>query len=494
MQTENPIDKHFKEGLAGHRKDPPPHLWQNIAGAMMTASASSNGHRSNRKPFWWWGSLIALLVMVPVAWITIVITTPGDEMPLYDNYIPYRSTETHIAEATSGFTTRLGGQSQYTPPIHPSGKQHKTIHPETSQQQIVPTEHNLMVSTDTETVATVQPIPKEETPAFQIDPAAEPIHREQKPMQVAITKKESDATPFVMPQQTENVETTPIATTPESSDEHTTLPSDSAREPLYVTPGKTATTADVTTTSNLRAPLNLRHALMLHTAARYNHVGKDNRTDLPVAPEVLLSARINHKRFTISSGAGIGWFYQNNPWEMIHRNVDTVGYYEYVTDVVFGPVYHPIDSTIMGYAPVNVVTATTPQLDTNLMITNSEEKYRVGYLHVPIMVHYDLLVRNRFTLSAQSGVIYHKKIFEKQNRPQAPENRELIALSNQGIPPNRHFWQYQAGLGFQYNSDRLWYIETSLLFRTPVNNWYNPYPQNTKPASMVLDISLGRWF
>jgi hypothetical protein len=378
-------------------------------------------------------------------------------MPLYDNYIPPRTAAQHTAATSPTLSDPLDK-------------------PGISGQQVA----------------------KATPPAIQPEPAPVPRQGHQQETAASGTTHLLEIAPSADPEPQKTEPTEPLITVAKASEESDTPPAESVTETvtetLQTTPAPSTTSETITTKSTLRSPLNLRYAWMLHAAARYDHAPKEFPNSQPFAPEVLLSARMNHKRFTLESGAGIGWLYQNNPWELMHRNIDTVGYYEYVTNVIFGPIYHPIDSTILGYAPVYIVTATTPHLDTNVNVSYTKEKYRVAYLQVPLMIHYDLMVRNKFTLSAQTGVIYHKKIFEKQNRPQTPENRELIALSNQGIPPNRHFWQYQAGLGLQYHNDGLWYTEASLLLRTPLNDWYIPQHQDKKPVSMVISIAIGRWF
>ncbi len=499
---EQKTDRYFREVLAGHRKDPPPHLWQGIAEEMVPPSHTVNGRRSGRPRRWWWGIPVVLLLTGLVYFALIQHPRPdqplllpageASELKLHTHTfnMPLPSTQQEAAALTSPSDQDVfSGVQEVAGGIHPVA--------ESTAPAAVLSTHTALSSSLKETTAS------DEEQILQKQHYKESLTELQSEPPPSTQKETNDHAPGKPALQDTEVRT---ATLDSSSEEKAEHPSDGEQEQTVSSSG-TADEPSGTPSQPIERPSatqkqqlagrffgELQRSLLWQSGVElYTREESLSGKQHPVVESDLLY-RMAYRRWSL--GVGVGWGALNTrlPGEVLTMQIDTVGYFQYVSNVNFEPVYNPDDSSVVDYTITNIISSSYPQLDTTYLTLPGEYRYRVAWLRIPVIAGYELYHTSRVSLSLQTGMIYHRQMVERRTAERLPAHRPIVAVYEPELQMNSSFWQFHGSVNMRYELTHMWYTEGGVVFRRVLNHQNPQGEHQTGAGSLFISAALGLWF
>jgi hypothetical protein len=473
MNTENNIDKMFKEGLEGQHKAPPSHLWNQIASNIPATPAAPNGNGKARKSLLWWSGSALLLLLVGTICALLYYHTPT----IHHNPPVINTPVASEPDIQTPESTNL------TDPSHPHiapAKNHPAVS-DPSMQEIMPTPLQSIPS-----IAQSEPIPSNPHVAYAHEIAASV------PLPIQMTPVDTSHSAVV------TLLEAPLEVNPDFSETH--IAALVAIEPVPLHDNPIDTSLRNLPTPSGQSPQILK-SMMTHTITGLTlHAGSQlYRSIPPFKPKTgagfdgTLMAHAHLKRFSLHTGVGWSHFSEKSPWLATIRKTDTISYYQHITGLQFQPVYNPIDSSITGYQPVNITTISVPIIDTVTSTLTLEGKTKYTYLQVPLLLGYDLIHQGPYTLSLNGGVIWSFETHTSVPPPDPPGETIDHSMQNLGLIRKELYWQYHAGVMLRYEINRKWFAEGAAGWRIPHGSWYHQSGSGTKPMSLILSAGLGFW-
>lgn len=479
MNTEEHIDKLFREGLHSGQKEPPPHLWSNISDTLKVTPAPQNGQgKPGRKLLWWFGSVLIIgLISTGVLLLILSDESVSDRGSLTHQKTGYHHNggddDILIASAEIN-STHHQKISKESPVITSSEKIRKAADKSVSDHNVKTaySHDDLMIpATKSERATEVITQHPEQEPALP-EPKEKPIE--------AVAELTMDITVEAADEAVEEEAETP-AERPADVKEEEIAEGDEEQQP------------DIS--RKLQKPLarEMMYGIALHGGSQLYRAVAPYPSTLGFSPEGTIYGSMHFKRFNMKIGAGVSCHTDRNRWETTVLKLDTVAYYQRVTGVTFIPVYDPTDSTIIGYIPGNITTTNYPIIDSSQETISHDIRNRYTFFSVPVIAGYDIYHSSRLTLGVQAGMIYYRRVYEKRPLPGIAQEKVIFAMDDLGLVRREHFWQYQAGLYGRYDINLKWYAEGAVSVRRPVGSWYEQGSVNGKPTSLVFSAGFGFW-
>jgi hypothetical protein len=477
METEHNIEQLFREGLAGHRKTPPDHLWQRIAAGTGVPAPPLNGKNGTRKGLWWWIP-ISLIVLLLVGGLILLNSSP--EKPA--EHLMATSPVVAAQETT------LSASVSSDPMVSTSNNKTNVVAP-----AVITTPACTASGMEDQLIVSQIPANHQTDIAYAINTST---LTEVKISEESITTSSEQSTPLEVTQEVTAPVTaeppTPIIVGEKTDVEVIQVPIEEVETLEQST--KNNTPATVKILDKKRFPDFPALGLALHGGPFLYQTFNPYPEEFRVASDHLLSLEMKYRRISIITGAGIFKVTDKTPWTGQRMQLDTVGYYQYVTGVTFLPVYHPIDSTIVGYTTGNMTMMNTPAVDTTYHPVWFTAHHRYTYLTLPVIVGYDVWNRNKLTAMVHAGVIYNLKVFDVQRLPREAREPMMVSMEQQGLIRKEQLWQYQAGLGLRYDLQGAWYTGAELAVRRNLTGWYQESPgSHPIPTSILLRATVGIW-
>ncbi len=459
MNTDNQIDKLFREGLAGKGKEPPAHLWTHIS-ALVKEPGTVNGNRKRRKVTGWWIAGGAIL-LVALLWLVIDKSVPSPEQVtiLQPVVSPMKPEQAVIPETSSiaAIPSHTRQQPIRQSPVYAGTIQESPfIIPEThDEESILITEQSHPVSIE---VPDVEPVP-----GSAIIPPPEFIPDQQMNTEANGTTPENPSEP----QPTINPDTTsPVRSTPRG----------------------------IPVAKEMKSMMReLLLGLSFHAGPELYKAVKPYPGTLRSGYEGTLNGHLQYRNLVFTTGIGLSGFTDINPWKATITRSDTVAWYKYVTSVSFQPVYDPIDSTIIGYVPANIITANHPSVDTVTEDILREVKNHYTLIQIPLLLGYTVLHHEHLTVGVSGGMIWNLIVTKDQPVPVFPGETLVSPAVDLGLTRREQYWQYQLGFNLRYMLGDKWFAEGCFAVRKPLEGWYlKPEPAG-KPTSFLVTAGMGFW-
>lgn len=483
MNTEEHIDKLFREGLQSGQKDPPPQLWNNISESLKGTPVAQNGHgKSGRKLLWWFGS--ALIIGLISTGVLLLILT--------GNSVSDNGSLTH---QKTGYHHNGGDDDIFMTSAEINSTQHQQI---TKKSTVITSSEKTRKAADNSVydhnVKTSYSHDDLMMPATKSEPAAEIItqHPEQEPALPEPKEKPMEAGAELTMGLTMDITVeAAVEGVEEEAEAPAERPADVKEE--EIAEGDEEQQPDIS--RKLQKPLarEMMYGIALHGGSQLYKAVTPYPSSLGFSPEGTIYGTMQYKRFSIKAGVGMSHSTDRNRWETTVLKLDTVAYYQRVTGVSFVPVYDPTDSTITGYIPGNVITTNYPIIDSSDEVISRNVKNRYTFLSLPLIAGYDIYQGSHLTLGVHAGMIYHMRVYERRPLPEIAQEKVIFAMDDLGLIRREHFWQYQAGLYGRYDINLKWYAEGTVSVRRPVGSWYEQGSVNGKPTSLMVSAGLGFW-
>lgn len=188
-------------------------------------------------------------------------------------------------------------------------------------------------------------------------------------------------------------------------------------------------------------------------------------------------------RFSVTSGVGMGYVYDEGKYNVEYISKDSVGYYNNVTSYTIGSNNEIIYNT-----------QTVSVYDSLYHIDNPYVKNRYSYLQVPLLLGYRLFVSNKVSLTFQAGPAVSVLL-----RSQSPEpdhvysNGRVISVENQTPSRVQTSWQIWTDLYFEMRLNK----KLSLYLDPSFKYYMNPVAtqENVKfKAPWAIGLGVGLQF
>ena len=158
----------------------------------------------------------------------------------------------------------------------------------------------------------------------------------------------------------------------------------------------------------------------------------------------------HYSRFSVSTGIGLGYTYDEGSYSIQYRSNDSVSYYKEVTGYYVEP-----------GNPSNIIYITRNHAiyDSVTHIADDRTRNRYAYLQVPLLIGYSLIETPRFSMGIEAGPAISFLINEKKAQPviDIPGGRliKLEDYSPSRLPTN---WQLWVKLSISYQFTKNWGI------------------------------------
>jgi hypothetical protein len=149
-------------------------------------------------------------------------------------------------------------------------------------------------------------------------------------------------------------------------------------------------------------------------------------------------------RFSVGSGFGLGYVYDEGKYRVEYKSNDSIGYYTGVTSYVVGT-----DNEI------TYLTQTINVYDSLMHLADSRTQNRYSYLQVPLLLGYRIFESNRVSLTFQVGPAVSILLGSRKSDPVIEySNARIIRVDNE-TPSRIHTnWQIWANLYFEMRMNK----------------------------------------
>ncbi|MFZ4521665.1 MAG: outer membrane beta-barrel protein [Bacteroidales bacterium] len=161
-------------------------------------------------------------------------------------------------------------------------------------------------------------------------------------------------------------------------------------------------------------------------------------------------------RFSLSTGLGFGYVYDQGKYMVEYRSRDSVGYFNNVTSYTVGQNNEIIYNT-----------QTTNVYDSLQHVANSQTKNRYSYIQVPLLLGYRFYESKRVSLTLQAGPAISVLLGSRKPVPVIDyRNARIISVGNETPSRIQTNWQVWATLYFEMRLTRKisFYLEPSFKY------------------------------
>jgi hypothetical protein len=145
-------------------------------------------------------------------------------------------------------------------------------------------------------------------------------------------------------------------------------------------------------------------------------------------------------KFSIQTGVGLGYVFDHGDYRVNYKSKDSIGFFTSIVSFIV--------------TPGNVIVYTTkdiPVYDSLQHIADDRAISRYTYLHIPLMLGYELVETNRFSIGIKAGPAISLLIGSKEALPFIDyPNARLIRVDNTSLSRVRMNWEIQAALDLEY--------------------------------------------
>ena len=145
-------------------------------------------------------------------------------------------------------------------------------------------------------------------------------------------------------------------------------------------------------------------------------------------------------KFSIQTGVSLGYVFDHGDYRVNYKSKDSIGFFTSVISFIV--------------TPGNVIVFNTkdiPVYDSLQHIADDRAINRYTYLRIPLMLGYELIETNRFSLGIKAGPAISLLIGSKEALPFIDyPNARLIRIDNHSLSRVKINWEIQAALDLEY--------------------------------------------
>lgn len=145
-------------------------------------------------------------------------------------------------------------------------------------------------------------------------------------------------------------------------------------------------------------------------------------------------------KFSIQTGVGLGYVFDHGDYHVNYKSKDSIGYFTSIISFIV--------------TPGDVIVFTTkdiPVYDSLQHVADDRAISRYTYLRIPLMLGYELVETNRFSLGIKAGPAISLLIGSKEASPFIDyPNARLIRIDNNSLSRVKMNWEFQAALNLEY--------------------------------------------
>jgi len=145
-------------------------------------------------------------------------------------------------------------------------------------------------------------------------------------------------------------------------------------------------------------------------------------------------------RFSVQTGVGLGYVFDRGNYRVNYKSKDSIGYFTSIISFIV--------------TPGNIVVFTTkdiPVYDSLQHIADDRAISRYTYLQIPLMLGYELVETNHFSLGIKAGPAISFLIGSKEALPFIDyPNARLIRVENNTLSRVKINWEIQVALDLEY--------------------------------------------
>ena len=145
-------------------------------------------------------------------------------------------------------------------------------------------------------------------------------------------------------------------------------------------------------------------------------------------------------RFSIQTGVGLGYVFDHGDYRVNYKSKDSIGFFTSIVSFIV--------------TPGNVIVFTTkdiPVYDSLQHLADDRAISRYTYLHIPLMLGYELVETNRFSFGIKAGPAISLLIGSKEASPFIDyPNARLIRIEDNSLSRVKFNWEIQVALDLEY--------------------------------------------
>jgi hypothetical protein len=190
----------------------------------------------------------------------------------------------------------------------------------------------------------------------------------------------------------------------------------------------------------------------------------------------------NISRFSLKTGAGLGFVYDDGLYTIDYKSQDVVGYFYEVVSYTVNPV---------NPAEITYNTIKSDVYDSVIHVADDRTRNRYTYLQVPLLLGYRILETSRLGLNLQAGPALSFLIATKEALPVIDyPNARIIKVDNETPDRVSTYWQLWLNLSLEYRLTK----QISLFAEPYYRYYFTPVVQReglTPAKPSAFGIGLG---
>ncbi len=145
-------------------------------------------------------------------------------------------------------------------------------------------------------------------------------------------------------------------------------------------------------------------------------------------------------KFSIQTGVGLGYVFDHGDYRVNYKSKDSIGFFTSIVSFIVTP------GDVIVYTTKDI-----PVYDSLQHIADDRAISRYTYLHIPLILGYELIETNRFSLGIKAGPAISLLIGSKEALPFIDyPNARLIRVNNNSLSRVKMNWEIQAALDLEY--------------------------------------------
>jgi len=178
-------------------------------------------------------------------------------------------------------------------------------------------------------------------------------------------------------------------------------------------------------------------------------------------------------RFSVQTGVGLGYVFDQGNYRVNYKSKDSIGYFTSIISFIV--------------TPGNIVVYTTkdiPVYDSLQHVADDRTVSRYTYLQIPLMLGYELVETNHFSLGIKAGPAVSFLIGSKKALPFIDyPNARLIRVENNSLSRVKMNWEIQVALDLEY---RL--VKNFSMYAQPYyKHYFKPFATGESTSSSTKD-------
>jgi outer membrane protein with beta-barrel domain len=190
-----------------------------------------------------------------------------------------------------------------------------------------------------------------------------------------------------------------------------------------------------------------------------------------------LRLKFKRERLSIEIGVGIGYSVDKTVFSYNYLTNELIDTYEYVDSVHFDPVT----------GTTEYFTTTVNVYDSIAYASNSAVEKEYMYLHIPLVLGYEVLNRNDFSINIMAGMSFLSQISVTNKIPSLHhENSRITNINSVESVRNTQFFNSSFAIGFGWNINK----NMTLNVDPKVNYYFSNIYQQSELSSNSISLGL----